>query len=223
MKTNLPGTNQFAVKRRFLKPGTYKALSLVVTGAILFGAGGVFFTNYHMQAPIVIKINAQPLLVPVKTELVSPVSTKSASLKFPQAYAAETTYDATKYSENWQEFVAAAKRIAPIYDYPLKVLLAQAALESAHGTSRMATERNNFFGYNCNDGREEQDCTSFSTPEESIIEYMRLIKREPRYAAAYDARKSPTEMIVHIKEANYATDPNYISKVMATAEWREIL
>lgn len=122
-----------------------------------------------------------------------------------------------KKAEDWKEFTRMVKAIAPIYDYPPNVVLSQAALESARGTSRWATERNNYFGYTCYDGREEQSCSWFASPYEGIIEYFRLIKN--KYPKAYAVRHNPELMIQEIKNGGYATDPLYVQKVKSMPEW----
>lgn len=122
-----------------------------------------------------------------------------------------------KKAEDWQQFIRMAQAIAPIYDYPVKVLVAQAALESARGTSRWAVERNNFFGYRCYDNREYEMCSWFTSPYEGMIEYIRLIR--DKYPEAYALRKDPDAMIKAIKAGGYATDPLYVTKVMSMPEW----
>jgi len=123
-----------------------------------------------------------------------------------------------KKAEDWKQFTLMAKAVAPIMDYPVNVLLSQAALESARGTSRWATERNNYFGYTCYDNREFESCSWFASPYESMLEYMRLIKN--KYPKAYAARHNPDLMIQEIKNRGYATDPNYVTKVKSMPEWK---
>lgn len=118
----------------------------------------------------------------------------------------------------WESFVQKAHELAPLYDYPIKVILAQAALESAHGTSPFAVERNNFFGFTCYDRSPAKDCASFDSIEEGIIEYMRLIKYH--YPEAYAQRSNPDKMIQLIWEGGYATDPLYVEKIKALKEWK---
>lgn len=182
-----------------------------------------FLSIRELRSPIVINFSVKTQLPWTDKMLISPMASKSAMVQ--KVYAAEipSYKDTDKYKKGaklWRKFVDAAYKLAPIYDYPVNVLLSQAALESNRGTSRFAVTRNNFFGYNCNDGREELDCTYFSTPDESIIEYMRLIKRSSLYGQAYEARTNPDSMIAYIKDAGYATDPKYVSKVMSMPEWR---
>ena len=82
---------------------------------------------------------------------------------------------------------------------PPSLVLAQAAIESAWGTSRFATKGNNFFGQWCF----TKDCglvpskrshgsyhevKKFNSPEESIASYMLNLNSHPAYKALRDKR-----------------------------------
>lgn len=54
--------------------------------------------------------------------------------------------------------------------------------------------------------------------EESFIDYGKLILENPRYKKAVGVRDNPREYIQEIWKAGYATDPNYVSKVIQIAE-----
>lgn len=75
---------------------------------------------------------------------------------------------------------------------PVSLVLAQAALESAWGTSRFAAVGNNFFGQWCfvpgcglvPDRRHQglnHEVTVFETPEDSVASYMRNLNSHPAY------------------------------------------
>jgi flagellum-specific peptidoglycan hydrolase FlgJ len=125
-----------------------------------------------------------------------------------------------KQLTKWEHFKKKAEELAPIYDYPAKVIISQAALESTRGTSKYAVERNNYFGFACYDADPDANCAYFQNQEQGIIEYMRLIKN--RYPKAYSSRKNPEKMIELIKEGGYATDPNYVAKIKGLKEWKSI-
>lgn len=118
---------------------------------------------------------------------------------------------------NWNSFIRAAYEVAPIYEYPVNVILSQAALESARGTSKYARERFNYFGIGAFDHNPDM-AFSYENQKQVIIEYMRLIKAY--YPEAYAQRKNPDAMIELIKEGGYASDPNYVAKVKGMREWR---
>ena len=154
----------------------------------------------------------------------------------PQAYAAEKegyTNQPTFTSGNtdWNSFVESAKRIADKENFPLAVILGQAALE----TGRRSNPGNNYFGIKGQGNAggntlstKEQGATglftttgnfaAYQTPEDSIKAYINLIKT--RYPSAYALKDDPVSMIQEIKNLGYATDNNYVAKVMGTPEFR---
>lgn len=135
----------------------------------------------------------------------------------------------------WDQFVNAAKKIAQAANFPLSVLLGQAAIET--GRSGQNAPGNNWFGikgsgtagtqnlstqeadqggnfYNTN-----SNFAGYRTPEDSINAYINLIKS--RYTQAYAQKNNPVAMIQAIHKGGYATDPNYAMKVMSTPEFRQ--
>lgn len=120
----------------------------------------------------------------------------------------------------WDEFMDIAPRLAKQYDIPLSVMVGQAALESARGTSYRAIYQNNFFGL----GAYHDGAVGFSydTVEDCIRYYAELISTEPRYAEAYRLRDNPTAMLRAIKKAGYAEDPHYVAKVTSMPEFRTL-
>lgn len=124
--------------------------------------------------------------------------------------------------DNWDEFVAAVDKVAPIYSFPKNVVLAQAALESARGSSRYAVERNNFLGINAVDSNPNLAYT-FENPEQCVVEYMRIIRKN--FPEAWANRDNPEALLKHLKINKqgmmYATDPMYVNKVMSMKEWNQ--
>ena len=100
------------------------------------------------------------------------------------------------------------------YGIPWETVMAQGILESGAGTSRFALERNNFFGIGAFDSN-PNNARSFASPAEGWKGYFENIKNTPTYSAhgAFNYANDPYGYLVAIKEAGYATDPNYISKV----------
>lgn len=100
------------------------------------------------------------------------------------------------------------------YGIPWEAVVAQGILESAAGTSDFAKYRNNFFGINAVDSN-PGNATYFSSPAEGWRGYFDFIKNNPRYAAAgaFNYPNDPYGYIQAIKNAGYATDPNYVAKV----------
>lgn len=102
------------------------------------------------------------------------------------------------------------------YGIPWEAVMAQGILESAAGTSRFAIERNNFFGLGAVDSNPGA-AYYYPTPMAGWRGYYDFIKNNSRYRN-HGVFKEPTvtnpyAYLQAIKNAGYATDPNYVSKV----------
>lgn len=117
-------------------------------------------------------------------------------------------------SEFVDKYHTIAIQLSSEYGIPWEAVMAQGILESASGTSKFARERNNFFGINAVDS-DPNKATSYSTPQEGWKGYYEFIKNNSRYAAAgaFNYKNDPYGYIQAIKNAGYATDPNYIPKI----------
>jgi N-acetylmuramoyl-L-alanine amidase len=106
------------------------------------------------------------------------------------------------------------------------ITLAQWAVESHWGTSRLATQHNNFAGLNyrwqlwwyarpvtyvSSDGRGVY--SHFRSIEAFIRGYWRFIDR-PRYRGWRAFAADPEAFIAHLKSCGYASDPHYVDKVL---------
>ena len=190
------GSNQYKDKTSFLKGKTCLTIFYIATFTAL---------------PLSLIAYGRAYSDSQNTAIMSPLA---LSPEVPANY--ELTANEVK---NWEGFKKAAYEVAGIYDYPVKVILAQAALESARGTSKYAKERFNYFGMTCYDRDPDKHCTTYGNAKESIIDYMILIKK--KYPKAYAVRSNPDKMIKVIKEYGYASDPKYVAKITSMSEWRE--
>lgn len=118
----------------------------------------------------------------------------------------------------WNRFVGKAQEIAKQEDFPVSVLLGQAALESARGQSNFARQRHNYFGYQAYDSNPDM-AKSYESPEDSIRDYIKLIKEQ--YPDAYAQKDDPLKMLQAIKQGGYATDPDYVLKVASMPEFQQ--
>jgi flagellar protein FlgJ len=133
-----------------------------------------------------------------------------------------------------EEFIAAATAAAraasALSGYPAGVAVAQAALESAWGQSRLSTEAHNYFGIKALRGyspvalptREFKDgvfvqtverFARFASMEECFRERDALIARVAAYAAARDNAHDPEAFLRGLRP--WATDPRYVEKLLA--------
>jgi LysM repeat protein len=119
---------------------------------------------------------------------------------------------------SWQEFQQAAQKISNETGFPVSVILGQAALETGRGTSNFSQTRNNWFGLGAYDSN-PQNAFRFSTPEESIRYYINTIsKLVPDWK---NLTNNPQYLVQRIRNAGYATDPNYVQKVTSTPEFQQ--
>lgn len=109
-----------------------------------------------------------------------------------------------------------AEKLSVQYGIPWETVVAQGILESASGTSKFATERNNFFGIAAYDSN-PNNAHSYSTPAEGWEGYYKNIVKTSTYRAhgvfSGDTITDPYKYAQAIKDAGYATDPNYVAKL----------
>lgn len=121
------------------------------------------------------------------------------------------------------------------------VAMAQAALETGYGTSSLMTKANAYFGIKAGSswpGKVYSASTkevysgvsvattavfrAYDTKAESVADYYDLIINNSRYADAlsyYPSQiKSPHATIYAIWDGGYATDPDYVGKIMTIIE-----
>ena len=113
-----------------------------------------------------------------------------------------------------------------------EIVASQAALESGHGTSYLARETNNILGvkkwkgsnqktknmptkeiYGKDEVIENADFVIYNSIKDSIKGYAAFLNSTLERQQAYKA-KSPEEYIKLLKKQNYATDPDYVKKVL---------
>ena len=130
------------------------------------------------------------------------------------------------YIKQWSD-TAVREMIAS--GVPASITLAQACLESADGTSRLAREANNHFGIKCRgwrgpsflqDDDTKNECfRSYDSAEQSFSDHSDFLRYNDRYASLFDLE--PTDYIGWargLKKAGYATDPQYAEKLIKIIE-----
>ncbi|WP_112268307.1 glucosaminidase domain-containing protein [Lentzea terrae] len=153
------------------------------------------------------------------------------------AAALSTLTPSAQAADYWATAEPRARAVKAEYDIPASVAAAQAAHESARGTSRLAAEFNNHFGMKCvsatNPGPIAVGCRSLATEEcqptcqpttayfrvyatmtDSFRDYGRVLTTSSNYAHALPHRHDPREFIRQVAQ-RYATDPNYANKIIA--------
>jgi len=115
-------------------------------------------------------------------------------------------------------------------------LIAQAALETGWGRSQPGGDSHNLFGIKAganwngasvqanteefDAGVASRDVASFrayGSPRESVEDYVRLIRDNPRYAGAMNTGSDVQAFGNALQRGGYATDPDYVRKLAAVA------
>ena len=130
------------------------------------------------------------------------------------------------YIEQWKQ--TAIENQAD-YGVPASIIMAQALLESAAGTSELAKNANNHFGIKCTsewfggvyyyDDDSKGECfRQYGNAAESFKDHALFLLR-PRYATCFEIAVEDYEGWAHrLKACGYATDPGYAPKLIKIIE-----
>ena len=133
-----------------------------------------------------------------------------------------------------QKYCNIAMREMNDYGIPASITLAQGILESAAGTSRLAVQANNHFGIKCHndwsgekiyhDDDKRNECfRKYERAEESFIDHSQFLKDRPRYSFLFELDKTDYKAWAKgLKQAGYATDPNYPNRLITLIEKYEL-
>ena len=113
---------------------------------------------------------------------------------------------------------------------PASITLAQGLLESGYGLSKLAVEGNNHFGIKCHnswngrsmraDDDKKNECfRAYDTAEESFRDHSDFLRYRDRYKFLFDYETTDYKSWAYgLKQAGYATDPTYASKLIKLVE-----
>lgn len=113
---------------------------------------------------------------------------------------------------------------------PASITLAQAALESGDGNSRLAREGNNHFGIKCHndwngkrifeDDDAKNECfRKYASVEESFRDHSEYLKSKTRYAFLFELKITDYKGWARgLKKAGYATSPTYAEALIKIIE-----
>lgn len=120
------------------------------------------------------------------------------------------------------------------YRIPASITLAQGLLESGAGKSTLARKSNNHFGIKCGgswDGptvRHDDDARNecfraYRHAEESYRDHSKFLRSRARYASLFRLKITDYKGWARgLKEAGYATDPNYANRLINIIELYEL-
>lgn len=116
------------------------------------------------------------------------------------------------------------------YGVPASITLAQGLLESAAGTSRLATKGNNHFGIKCGgtwkgpymlmtDDAPNEKFRVYKNASESYEDHSKFLRYGRRYAFLFDLKRTDYKGWARgLKKAGYATSPTYASSLIEIIE-----
>lgn len=142
------------------------------------------------------------------------INAAKTALTYKQSSSSATT--APDQNAFIDKYYSIAQKFNVEYGIPWEAVMAQGILESASGTSQYATERNNFFGIGAFDSNPD-NATSYPTAEDGWRGYYENIVNTSTYRehGAFNYPGDPKGYIQAIKDAGYASDSNYVTKVDA--------
>lgn len=121
-----------------------------------------------------------------------------------------------------------------LYNIPASIILAQGMLESGNGTSDLAVLANNHFGIKCHDEWEgptfiknddtENECfRKYPTVLDSYTDHSLFLKSRARYSQLFELNHTDYRAWAKgLKEAGYATDPDYTKRLLDLIETHEL-
>ena len=121
-----------------------------------------------------------------------------------------------------------------VHGVPASITMAQGILESGAGYGQLAREANNHFGIKCHTGwmgesvkyddDAEQECfRKYKDPAESYRDHSTFLTSRKRYESLFKLDKGDYEAWANgLKQAGYATDTLYPSKLIGIIERYEL-
>jgi LysM repeat protein len=113
---------------------------------------------------------------------------------------------------------------------PASITLSQGMLESGNGNSDLAVYANNHFGIKCHKGWEgpsfikdddaKDECfRKYPSVFDSYTDHSQFLKSRPRYSFLFELKRTDYKgWAKGLKEAGYATDPNYTKRLLEIIE-----
>ena len=109
-----------------------------------------------------------------------------------------------------EEDIELAQQVQEKYGVPVSVTLGQYALESNYGKNPVNTH--NYFSV-----KKNGKYRTYSSKEESFDAFGKLLSSK-RYTSKTSGATNVKDYLQGVKDGGYATDPNYVSKVMSVID-----
>lgn len=175
-------------------------------------------------------VRAKPTVVVNTTPVEKEEPTKSVS----NSEELEATSKIATTSETVSDYILNFKEVAKSnmmnHGIPASITLAQGILESGAGKGRLCLEANNHFGIKCHTGwtgpsithddDAAQECfRKYSDPADSYRDHSLFLTSRSRYSNLFKLDKLDYKgWAKGLKDAGYATDPKYPSKLIGIIE-----
>ncbi len=149
-----------------------------------------------------------------------------ASFIFTHTWAQTT---AERYNAYIEKYIQIAQEQQREHGVPASITLAQGILESAAGTSELATKANNHFGIKCagdwsgntytyDDDAKNECFRKYRSVKDSYDDHSLFLKRT-RYESLFKLAVTDYKGWAHgLKRCGYATDPGYATKLIYIIE-----
>jgi len=189
--------------------------------------------------PIQVKKPIEPSLVKVEepniqTTIIKEETSKELEQYDPQIEILEATTRVKVTTAMVLSYIEKYKGIAKEdmlqYGIPASIILGQGILESGAGTGPLSTKANNHFGIKChiewtgpsvryNDDVENECFRKYKDPSESYRDHSLFLITRAHYSSLFQLDKTDYKSWAKgLKNAGYATDPAYPTKLIAIIE-----
>lgn len=129
-----------------------------------------------------------------------------------------------------EKYKSIAKKDMLQFGIPASIILGQGILESGAGTGPLSVQANNHFGIKChkewtgpsiryNDDAENECFRKYKDPDESYRDHSLFLVSRAHYSSLFKLDKTDYKSwAIGLKNAGYATDPAYPTKLIAIIE-----
>lgn len=216
-----------------------KRIALFMSLMLLVACGSsrpVIRTTKKPTGSTTVRTVKKPVGKPATTASTKPASTNTSPTV--QSEASTEILEATTRVKVTTEMVLAyiekyksiAKADMIDYKIPASITLGQGILESGAGTGPLSIQANNHFGIKCHkewngpsvkyDDDSEQECfRKYTEPSESYRDHSLFLTSRDRYSNLFKLEKNDYKGWAQgLKDAGYATDPAYPTKLIALIE-----
>lgn len=161
----------------------------------------------------------------------SEVKTQTGEVLVATSKVKATTEDVKLYINDFKE---TAKSNMKLHGIPASIIMAQGILESGAGFGRLCKEANNHFGIKCHTGWTGETLThdddalqecfrKYKDPAESYRDHALFLTSRKRYESLFKLDKGDYQAWANgLKQAGYATDSLYPSKLVGIIERYEL-